>query len=143
MSSGRPVVCSTGAGASELIEDGTTGFLFEAGNAASLASAIDRLLSLDPVRHADIGRNAQATIRERLAPERIAAERLAAYQRARDAFEPRTEFSQDWLMDAVSGRNSSPGGDLAFLDHQPLRSILNYSVRRLGSKLRGDLYAGE
>ena len=33
MASGRPVICSRGAGASGLIEDGVNGFVFESGDA--------------------------------------------------------------------------------------------------------------
>ncbi len=46
MGAGTPVICSTGAGASELIENGVNGFVFEAGNAGMLAEALDRLLTL-------------------------------------------------------------------------------------------------
>ncbi len=143
MASGRPVVCSTGAGASGLVDDGVNGFLFEAGNAAALAGAIDRVLRLEPSRQSEVGRNAQATIRERLAPHRIAAERLAAYQSVIDTFKPRPAPSGDWLLDAVSGRAADERDGLAFLDHQPLKSILKYSVRRLGDKLRGEFHAGK
>ena len=37
MASGRPAIVSTGAGASELIEDGVNGYLFQAGDADALA----------------------------------------------------------------------------------------------------------
>jgi hypothetical protein len=60
-----------------------------------------------------------------------------------DTFKPRPAPSGDWLLDAVSGRAADERDGLAFLDHQPLKSILKYSVRRLGDKLRGEFHAGK
>ena len=45
MASGRPTIVSTGAGASELIEDGVNGFLFAKEDADALAEAIERVVS--------------------------------------------------------------------------------------------------
>jgi len=44
MAAGRPVIAARGGGLTNIVEDGETGFLFEAGNAADLAERIVRLL---------------------------------------------------------------------------------------------------
>jgi len=80
MVSGRPAVVSTGAGASELIEDGVNGYLFINESADALAGAIERVLSESRIRLAEIGREGRNTIRAALDPKTIAAQRLAAYQ---------------------------------------------------------------
>ncbi len=134
MSSGRPVICSSGAGASELIEDGVNGFLFESGNPASLAAALERTLLLNQTQQTEIGTAARETVRRMLDPERIAAQRLAAYQAAIAAFVPQAPMPSDWLAEACMGRDQSVA-NLSFLDHLPLRRILSYGGRRLTEKL--------
>lgn len=50
MAYGKPVVGSRMGGIPELVEDGTTGLLYEAGNVNELTSALDRLMSSAELR---------------------------------------------------------------------------------------------
>lgn len=50
MAYGKPVVGSRMGGTTELIEDGKTGLLFEAGNAGELTSVLDRLMASAELR---------------------------------------------------------------------------------------------
>lgn len=50
MAYGKPVVGSRMGGIPELVEDGKTGLLYEAGNVAELASTLDRLMSSAELR---------------------------------------------------------------------------------------------
>ncbi len=136
MAAERPVICSTGAGASELIEDGANGFLFENGDAKSLASALDRVLSLSDAQAAEIGKAGRATVATALNPQRIAEQRLEAYTKAIKDFTPSPAKQGDWLAEACSGRDTS-SSELAFLDHLPLRPLLGYAARRFAHKIRG------
>ncbi len=62
MSAGLPVVVSDACGAApDLVRDGVTGYVFQAGQAASLAQALDRLLASN-LR--EMGEQAQALIRD-------------------------------------------------------------------------------
>lgn len=140
MASGRPVICSKGAGASELIEDGVTGFLFESGDAAALAAAIDRVLGLSAERQAQIGREARSFVARRLAPEQIAAERIEAYAAVISSFRPREPSTDDWVVDAVSGKDHGTNSEVAFLDHLPLKTLLRHSGNRIVKKVRGSLH---
>lgn len=137
MGAGTPVICSTGAGASELIQDGANGFVFENGNAESLAAALDRLLALrEPARRklAEAGR--QTVLRE-LEPARISGLRLAAYEKLVLAGSAEALPKDDWLRLACAPEAAGSRGTLDFLDHLPLKSLVEYSVSRSLKKLRG------
>jgi glycosyltransferase involved in cell wall biosynthesis len=134
MASGRPVICSSGAGASELIVDGVNGFLFPNGDASALAAAIDRVLALSETRVAEMAEAARATLARKLDPERVAASRLQRYAHVIAHFRPKPAVDDDWLLEACSAREEA-AADLAYLDHQPLRSLLGYSARRLAVKM--------
>ncbi|MGC9116900.1 MAG: glycosyltransferase family 4 protein [Conexivisphaera sp.] len=58
---GKPVAVSRGAGASELVIDGVNGFLFQPGDPASLASALNRALSAGR----DVGEAGRSTMEQR------------------------------------------------------------------------------
>jgi glycosyltransferase involved in cell wall biosynthesis len=136
MASGRPTIVSTGAGASELVEDGINGFLFPTGDARALAEAIERVMGESPAHLAEIGKAAQETVRTALAPETIAAQRIAAYRDAIDRFDHhRPAPVTGWLGDICRPAATAPCDGMAFLDHHPLREILAYSARRLGRRL--------
>jgi glycosyltransferase involved in cell wall biosynthesis len=49
---------------SEVVEDGQTGLLYPAGDAAALAESCERLLG-DPALRTELGRNAARRVRER------------------------------------------------------------------------------
>lgn len=128
MASGRPVICSNAAGASELIDDGVTGFVYDGRSPAALAEVLDRALSLSPNHLAEIGKRAQEAVLRGLNPEVIAQERLAAY-RALSNDRPEAQKAADWLSQIALPRRSS-AGDLAFLDQLPMRRLADYLMRR-------------
>ncbi|MFZ0845984.1 MAG: glycosyltransferase family 4 protein [Pseudolabrys sp.] len=130
MASGRPVICSTGAGASELIEDGVNGFIFANGNPEALASTIERVLACSPQRMIEIGRAGQDSVAATLAPEQVAAARIEQYKKCIAEFAPRTAANDDWLDLACRPAEAGNEPDMSFLDHQPLKDILRYSARR-------------
>jgi glycosyltransferase involved in cell wall biosynthesis len=130
MSSGRPTIVSTGAGASELIEDGVNGFLFPAGDAGTLATVLDRVLSESPERLAEIGRAAQETVRYALDPQRIAQQRVAAYQVAIDDFAQRASVPVGGWLGAICQPAPSSADQMAFLDGFPLRNLARHVAHR-------------
>ena len=132
MRHGAVVVCSTGAGASDLIEDGINGFTFPAGDAVALADALRLVVALAPEERERLSAAARATVVDRLNPQMIAARKVEAYEtviRQAGAVAP-----DPWS--AAAARPASGTGDaLGFLDHQPLRDILSYAARRVSTKL--------
>jgi len=140
MASGRPTVVSTGAGASELIEDGVNGYLFRSGDAESLRSALDRVMGECPGRLVEIGRAAQETVRRELDPASVAARRLTAYQSAIDAFGGRKPLPLQPSVEGICRPKSRISGDAgAFLAQAPLRTLVRHVASRIGAKagLRG------
>jgi glycosyltransferase involved in cell wall biosynthesis len=137
MASGRPVICSNGAGASELIADGATGFIYEGSDPSELAAAIDRALSLPPERLAAIGKAARAHVTDILDPDRIAKERIQAYEAICKRV-PVAAVPPDWLQQLCKEQETGGGkGELEFLDDHPLRDISAHAARRIWKKVLG------
>lgn len=136
MWSGRPVICSRGAGASELIEDGANGFLFDSGDAAGLADALERVMKLDEAGAQAMGLAAQETVAATLDPKRLATQRLEIYATIVADHRLSAPAPDDWLRSACCGRDARID-ERAFLDHMPLRPLLDYGARRLLDKLMG------
>lgn len=131
MASGRPTIVSTGAGASELIEDQANGYLFASGDADALAGALDRLLGESPVRLAAVGQAAQEKVRTLLDPKTIAMQRVAAYRSIIDAFHSRPPLpATGWVGDICRPTERLQGNEMAFLDHLPLRAIATHVLSR-------------
>jgi len=138
MASGRPTIISSGAGAHELIQDGENGYVFPAGDAGGLASAIERVLSASPEKLAEVGRAAQSTIRQELDPASIAAQRVAAYRSTIDAFRNRKQSSKTTLDEMCRPKDSASDEDNAsFLNQVPLRTLIQHVGQRLGKKALG------
>jgi len=134
MHSGRPVVCSDGAGASELIEDGVTGFVYDGSSPQALAAALAKALALPDARLAEIGRNAREHIARQLNPQKIARERITAYAAAIEANKQPRPPIPDWVKQIAMPR--APGdGSLPFLEQQPLRKLTQHVGERMMRKL--------
>ena len=135
MGPATPVICSTGAGASELIQDGVNGFTFENGAANALARALERLLALDEDARRRLGEAGRQLVLRELHPEAICRRRLAANEEVqrmgpRDPLPP-----DDWLRMACEPGQASESDSLDFLDHLPLRSLVGHGARRALRKL--------
>ena len=133
MDSGRPTIISRGAGASELVQDGKNGFLFDPDEASSLTEAILRVQSLDEAECRVIGQAARETIKQKLNPSTICKLRLEHYH------ELTTESASvsGWASQIATPKmGTKSGNSLNFLDEFPLRSLLNYTKNRAFRKIR-------
>jgi glycosyltransferase involved in cell wall biosynthesis len=138
MTSGRPTIVSTGAGASELIQDGVNGYTFPSDDAEGLAACIDRVLTESPARLADVGQAAQATVREALDPHMIATQRVIAYESTIVAFRERCRPTVNRsLAELCRPTDRTAGNDALFLDQIPLRTLIRHVARRVGAKTVG------
>jgi glycosyltransferase involved in cell wall biosynthesis len=133
MLAGRVVVCSEGAGASDLIESGVNGFSTTAGDAESLADALASALALDAREAAAMGSRARETAIARLDPDASAAARIEA-ARALVRRPPASVEVPDWVRGFMSGHDSARV-NRAFLDQISLRDLSRYLGRRAGGRL--------
>jgi glycosyltransferase involved in cell wall biosynthesis len=79
MAVGRPVVATRTGAAPEIITHGRDGWLVPPNDPAALAEGIRRLLT-DPVAAAQLGRQAQARVREAFALDRMVSQVEAVYE---------------------------------------------------------------
>jgi len=93
MAAGVPVVAADGGAVSELVLDGQTGLLVEAGDPAAIADAVTRLFS-----DAELRRSISSTARE-MVSKRYSWETICSLlmQRYRDALDSRTAQSEAGL----------------------------------------------
>ena len=136
MGAATPVICSTGAGASELIQDGVNGFTFESGDANSLAAALERLLAMGEDARRRLAEEGRETVLRELDREAICRKRLAAYEELRQTGASEPLPSGDWLRLACEPGETSMRNSLDFLEHLPLRSLVGHGVRRALRKLQ-------
>lgn len=136
MASGRPAIVSTGAGASELIEDGVNGYLFANGDSEALAGTIERVMRENSSRLADIGREARDTVRTALDPKSIAAKRLAAYLAAIDASQARSPSPVGGWLGAACRPSEAAAKDMIFLENFPFRALAQHVGGRLLRRIR-------
>ncbi|MFZ5779690.1 MAG: glycosyltransferase family 4 protein [Pseudomonadota bacterium] len=131
MSAGTPVICSSAAGASELIQDGTDGFVYGSNDASELARAIDSFMTMPLSRRREIGAAAAATVEKALAMSVILPQRLAFYERAGAQPAALPLAADDWLSHiAQPARDPSESALHDSLDGLPLHKLLKYSFRR-------------
>ncbi len=81
MAAGKPVIAAAKGGPLEIVEDGSTGLLFEPENAASLADKLETLLA-DPALRERMGRCGAERFASDFTAKRMAKETVDFYQRA-------------------------------------------------------------
>jgi glycosyltransferase involved in cell wall biosynthesis len=76
---GRPVVGPAHGGALEIVDDRRTGWLFNPGNAESMAAALHQALALDSLARAKLAVAGKRAVRARFTKERMCAGTLGVY----------------------------------------------------------------
>lgn len=135
MASERPVICSASAGASSLIVDGSTGFVYGENSPAALAAAIERALACSPQALTRIGRDARDVVVRALDPVKVARERIARYEAAAASTAAPPEPAE-WVRALARPRDGEAGDDaFDFLNFHPMKSLMRYAARRTLGKL--------
>ena len=133
MGQGVPVICSTGAGASSLIEDGVNGFVFESENPQALANAIARCTAMTQQQRNAMADAARATTSRELNPEKVAEQYLLAYEATIKKL-PQAVAQDNWLRRACAPTEEKVD-QLSFLDNLPLKDLMRYVWQRGKKKL--------
>ncbi|RZJ82451.1 MAG: glycosyltransferase [Flavobacterium sp.] len=132
MNSGIPVICSDGAGVSELVEDGVNGFKYQKYDYQALADCIEKVIDLTLDDYKKIVENARSTFLSKLAPDEALKENIKIYQRVLLDFKPSKSNS---FIDALYYPDSMPHTIDNVLDKQSLKTLLKYIYRRLLLKI--------
>lgn len=133
MASGRPAIISDGAGVSELVTHGETGFVFRSGDASSLAAVLDELMHLQDRRMTEIGAAGRASVATALDPQASAMRRKAAYAQAIAGFAGNSENLGS--LAEIARPIATTQRPFAFLDAFPLRGLARHVLRRALGKL--------
>lgn len=133
MAQAQTVLCSEGAGAAEWICDRHNGFTFGADDPVVLAEVLRAAMALSPEQQQHMGRAAQETAKTEFCPMAIAQQRLYSYQQ-RIAQGKFSSAANAWLLDAIMPQKPLMK-PLTFLDHLPLRELVDYLLQRSVNKL--------
>lgn len=135
------VICSSGAGASDLIQHGKNGFLFRAKDPVMLADVIRQVQGMSEQEMKSIGLAARSTVESFLSPDRVASLTLEQYRKALGK-EPRKLPESDLISPNLSpvvwqGSASTPV-DLC-LESIDLKFLTRHVMSRIAKKLHARL----
>lgn len=131
MNFGTILICSDGAGISELIVHGVNGYKFAKNDAKDLAECIKIVLSLDKKTSNSIIENAYQTLKSELCTDKLIGINLLHYNGVMDSFS--SQKSNNYTKAIYE-----PSDDIASIDiilnKQPLKKLLHYSLKRIKNK---------
>jgi glycosyltransferase involved in cell wall biosynthesis len=131
MCAGTIVICSDGAGAADLIEDGINGFRFPNGDADRLAVLIAKVDAMSPAEREAIAAKAQKKIQSMLAADVIAAVRMERYTKLIASGSKRKTS----LWGSKLGIAESTAPPFGFLNQVPLRPMVAHVAKRILNKI--------
>ncbi|MGI4019957.1 MAG: glycosyltransferase family 4 protein [Janthinobacterium lividum] len=131
LSVGTLTICSDGAGASELIENGVNGFKYAALDAQALSETLNKVAILSQKEYEQIASNGKETIGNLLSPEQLIPVHMEYYFKAIKNFIPAT--INDFLNEVYLPSNKTHKLD-DLLDLQPLSLLLTYNLKRIKHK---------
>ena len=134
MTAGAPVICSSGAGASDLIESGVSGYVSTSGDGRSLAEQIENLLALDPRRRQEMGRAGAEVVARALSLEATLSPRLDDYRTVNRSGPP-PGGRDEWLSHVCAPDETQVPLD-SYLKELSLNRLLRHSLGRIGQRLR-------
>jgi glycosyltransferase involved in cell wall biosynthesis len=131
MSLATPVIVSKGAGASELIDDGINGFVFEQDSPESMSESVERFLTASKSQRRSIGLAGWETIRKKLDPTNVANEKLVNY----NSLTCYQTQNADPLFDLFN--RDVEAGFYSILDNVPIKTIANNLMSRIFARATG------
>ncbi|RZA02793.1 MAG: glycosyltransferase [Sphingobacteriaceae bacterium] len=134
MAAGTPIICSDGAGAGELIQNGINGFKYPADNVQALADCITKMTGLSEDGYHQMAKNALETIKTQLSADKLIPINMEVYQSAVNDFKsaPSNPF-----LDSLYKPSSTKYDIGNILNKQPLKKLINYSIDRIKLKISG------
>lgn len=129
---GTPVICSEGAGASDLIEHGLNGFKYPALDTYALVDCMQKLSALTGEEYQKMASLAIETIKNRLSPQAVLPDNLNSYQRVVKNFQPR--IANDYLK-GIYEPSDRPYHFGDILDKISLKRLMSYLLKRTRAKI--------
>jgi len=126
MAAGKTVVCSAGAGAHELVTNGSNGLLCDAASDRSLAGALRTAHGLTGDERGRLGQAARDTVRGVLDPASVATAHLDGYAGLRADGIAVPEWTAGFFTPSPSGRVG-----LDYLEQVSVRGLGSYVADRL------------
>jgi glycosyltransferase involved in cell wall biosynthesis len=133
LAAGTPIICSEGAGVSELIEHGKNGFKYSAGDVNALAECINLITELDEKSYHQIAMSGFETIRRLLSPKVLAPVYLDHYRSIIGNFKP---AAVNVFLNELYNPSVHKYAIDSILDKQSLKKLLAYIYNRLKSKIK-------
>ena len=135
------VICSSGAGASDLIQHGKNGFLFRAKDALMLADVILQVQGMSEQEMINIGLAARSTVETLLSPERVASLIFEQYRKAlckQTRKLPESDLIAPYLSPEAGQVSESTPLDLC-LESLDLKLLIRHVVSRMAKKVNAHL----
>ncbi|SER31580.1 glycosyltransferase family 4 protein [Pedobacter rhizosphaerae] len=132
LNAGTALICSDGAGVSEIIEDGVNGFKYSKDDYHALADCIRKVQSLSKTEHDRIVMNARQTLNSKLCPLALIKVNLLEYKKASTQFTP--TIANDYQMALFEPSEIKYQLD-ELLDKQPLKKLITYVIKRIRKKI--------
>jgi glycosyltransferase involved in cell wall biosynthesis len=133
LAAGTPLICSDGAGASELIQHGINGLKYKANDAKALADCLATMSELDEESYDQMARAGMNTVKTELSAEKIIPQNLRLYHIAINGF--KSSVANDFL-NRIYTPTDKHTSIAEVLDTQPLKPILKYALKRIKAKRR-------
>ncbi len=131
LAAGQVLLISRRAGASEMIEDGVSGFLCDPTDTDGFATALDHVFGLGSREAARIGEGGRQAVARTLGDPRLVEMRLERYRALAETGPTRKDHP--WLETLFS--SPEQGDPWGFLEQVPLRKMVEHSLSRGMSKL--------
>lgn len=131
LAAGTPLICSDGAGASDLIEHGKNGLIYPAFDTNALANCIKLLNNMDDATYYNMALAGIKTVNDLLAGDTIISQNLAHYKTAIKDFIPAK--TNKYLQSIYLPDDKVYTLD-GMLDKQPFKPLFKYLLKRLKTK---------
>lgn len=131
LGAGTPLICSDGAGASDLIDHGKNGFKYRASDPIALADCLRQISGMQEEEYNKMALAGLDTVNQRLSPAKIIPLNLEQYRLAISNFKGKPANT---FLEAIYAPSNKQSPIKDILDALPLKRLLSYVARRIKSK---------
>jgi hypothetical protein len=131
-SGGTILICSEGAGISEIIEDGINGFKYPKEDYVALAKCIRKVMALNSIEYNAMVVNAKNTLAEKLSTMALIEKNLSEYKKVSAQFIPTKASDYEIALFHPSEIKYHVN---ELLDKQPLKKLITYLFKRIRKKI--------